>query len=100
MPVATPAGTLVDGSGTLAAGSTSQEVFGQNTGRQYLFIQNISAGTLWFDFDIDAVENQPSIRLLTNEAFEFAAGSTGAVPTASVNIIGATLGQAFVAKEA
>lgn len=93
-------GALGDGSGTITAGGTSQEVFPADTGRQYLLIQNVSAGDLWINFGIAAVVSQPSIKLAAGAAIEFSAAGTGVVPTSTINIIGATTGQAFTAKEA
>lgn len=97
--MALPGGALTDGSGTITAGGTSQEVFEQKPDRQYLLIQNVGDDDLWVNFDIDAVESQPSILLASGAALEFSAAGTGIVPTASVNIIGATTDQPFTAKE-
>lgn len=97
---ATPSGGLIDGSGTITAGATAQQVFTQNTGRQYLLIQNISTGDLWVNFGVTAVQLQPSIKLVAGASVEFSSAGTGVVPTALVSIIGATTGQAFVAKQA
>lgn len=89
-------GTFPNKSGTLAAANTSQQPVGTNLNRKYLMIQNISAGDLWVDFGFLAVIGQPSIKLKPDEKLVF----DNFVPTGSVNIIGATLGQAFVVKEA
>lgn len=97
---AIPAGPLVDGSGTIATGGTSQAVFTANAGRQYVFIQNLSVGDLWVNFGIAAVVSQPSIRIPAGGSLEFSAAGTGIVPTSTVNIIGATTSQAFTAKQA
>lgn len=99
MSHAIPGGSLVDGSGTLAAGATAEDVFAANKGRQYLLVQNNSAGDLWVNFGSDAVQTQPSIKLVSGASVEFSAAGTGVVPTARVSIIGATLGQAYTAKE-
>lgn len=93
-------GALGDGSGTITAGGTSQQVFPADTGRQYLLIQNVSDGDLWVNFGIAAVVGQPSIKLLASGSLEFSSAGTGVVPTSTVNIIGATTGKAFTAKEA
>ena len=97
---AIPSGNLVDGSGSIATGGTAQQVFAGNTGRQYLLIQNVSSGDLWVNFGTAAVASQPSIKIVANGSVEFSAGGTGVVPTGTVSIIGATLGQAFTAKQA
>lgn len=87
---------LTDGSGTLTAAGTSQQVFAQNTGRQYLLLQNVSTGDLWVNFGTPAVESQPSIKLVAGASMEFYAGF---VPSGAVHIRGAAAGQAFVAKQ-
>ena len=97
---ATIGGNLVDGSGAIATGGTSQQVFARNVGRQYLLIQNISDETMWVNFGIAAVQDQPSIRIVSGAALEFSSAGTGVVPTATVNIISATTGKKYVAKEA
>lgn len=94
------AGAFTDGSGTITTGGTSQQARPQNLGRQFLFIQNVSTADLWVNFGVAAVQNQPSIKLTPNSAVEFSLGASGLVPTASVNIVGATTGQAYVVKEA
>lgn len=94
------AGALIDGSGTITTGGTSQQVFAADTGRNYLLIQNVSNGDLWINFGVAAVINQPSIKLATGSSIEFSLAGTGVVPTDTVNIIGATTGQAFTAKAA
>lgn len=96
---ATPGGGLVDGSSTLAAGGVSQQVFAANRGRQYLIVQNQSAGNVWVNFGVAAVEGPPSIKILPDASLQLSSAGTGVVPTATVNIRGATLGQAFTAKE-
>lgn len=97
---AIPGGSLVDGSADLTAGGTSEQVFAENVSRQYLLIQNLDdTDSLWVEFGDDAVEDQPSIRLVAGAALEFSAGGTGIVPTASVHVIGPTTGQPFTAKE-
>lgn len=69
-----------------------------NPFRSYLFIQNLSQAPLYIDFDgTTAVAGQPSTMIpaggsLTASAEDFC-------PTGAISIIGATTGQAFVAKE-
>lgn len=94
------AGALIDGSGTITAGGTAQDVFDENKGRQYLLIQNVSDEDLWINFGIDAVASQPSIKIVANGSAEWSEAGTGVVPTALMSIIGATTGKAFTAKEA
>lgn len=95
---AIPSGNLIDGSLSSATGS-SEEVFAQNTGRQYLLLQNISATDFWVDFGTAAVADEPSIKIAAGDALEFSAGGTGVVPTAAVNVIG-TAAAKLVAKQA
>lgn len=97
---ATGAGNLIDGSGSVAVGGTSQQVFTANTGRQYLLVQNISAETAWINFGIAAVQDQPSIKIAAGAAIEYSSAGTGVVPTGTVNIVTATGGSKFVAKQA
>jgi hypothetical protein len=94
----TVGGTLTDRSGTVTAGGTSQELAPAVATRQYLLIQNISAGDLWINFGVAAVTTQPSIKIPPGGSGEWSKGGTGYVPVAAVNVIGATTGQAWAAK--
>lgn len=98
---ATPVGVFVDGSGTLAAGATAEDALPANGGRQYLFIQNIEASggdDLLVDFGTDAAPGTAFV-IAPGAALEFG-WHTGTVPTGRVSVYGATLGNAFVLKEA
>jgi hypothetical protein len=97
---AIPGGALVDGSAAITTGGTSEEVFPANKSRQYLLIQNQSDTAMYVNFGVAAVVTQPSIRIDAGGALEFGAGNTGVVPTVAVNIICATTGKVYVAKEA
>lgn len=91
-------GSLTDGSGTIDTGGTSQQVFAANANRVYLFIQNNSIETLWIQFGGAAVEDQPSIQLpASGDGFTM---ESNFVSTESVEIIGASAGSEFTAKEA
>lgn len=90
------AGTLTDGSGTIAVASTSQAVFAANVNRRYIILQNVSADDLWFDFDTAAVESQPSFKLIPDASFVM---ESGFVSTEALNIIGPNAGAEFIAKE-
>lgn len=94
------AGAFIDGSGSITTGGTSQQVFAANQGRQYLLIQNISAETMWVNFGTAAVQDKPSIKIAADAALEYSLEGTGVIPTATINIISATTGSKFVAKEA
>jgi hypothetical protein len=91
------AGNLTDRSGTIATGSTSQQLAASNIARKYLLVQNLdSAADLWINFTADAVQDQPSVRISPGDAF-IMEGSF--VSTQQVNVIGPTTGQKFTAKE-
>lgn len=86
---------IVDWSGTIAVGGTSQLAVASNLNRKYLFIQNVSSGDLWINFDLNATIGQPSIKLTPGEKFVM---ESSVVAISDVYIIGATLGQEYTAK--
>lgn len=88
--------SYTDGSGTIASPATSQQVFAQNASRKYLFILNLSDTDMWINFGTDAVADQPSIKLVANGGF-FA---PRVVSDQALNIICASAGKKFVAKQA
>lgn len=91
-------GNTVDWGGVVAADAISQEVMGVNLTRKYLFIQNLDdAEDLWIDFTADAVIDSPSIRLLPNDTYVMEASY---VTSEAVNVIAASNGHKFSAKEA
>lgn len=90
-------GRLTDLSGTVTTGGTSQQVAVANIDRELFFLQNLSAGDLWVNFDTAAVTQQPSIKVPPGATF---VAEQNFVPTGAIHIIGATTGQAFTAKEA
>lgn len=92
-------GTLDDRSGTITTGGAAQTIAAAKPYRRYLIVENISGGDLWANFGIPAVANQPSLRIPPGGAMEFST-LLGVIPSAYVSLIGATTGQAFVAKEA
>lgn len=89
-------GSLVDRSGTITTGGTSQQVMAANPSRRYLLIQNVSDTTMWCNFSIAAVQTQPSFILITNASFLM---ENETIATSSINCIGPTTGKAFTAKE-
>lgn len=94
--------TVTDRSGTITAGGTAQQIMAAATeydDRQYLLIQNVSSGDLWVNFGVVAVVAQPSIRLIPGSSLELSYAGNGYCPSQFVSLIGATTGQAFVAKE-
>lgn len=83
----------VDRSGTIAAANAAQSLMPANPNRRGLFVQNNSTGDLWLnELGQSAVAGQPSIRIPSGAFFETNSRS-------SVSILGATLGQAFTARE-
>lgn len=88
--------SLVDKSGTITTGGTSQTLSTAKS-RHYLFIQNQSSANLYINFTTAAVATgQPSIMIPPQGSFV----QEGLfVSSEQVNIIGATTGQAFAAKE-
>ena len=98
LPVSTTAaaGTYTDGSGAFTAGGTSQVVFAANATRAYLFICNTSDTVMYVNFGTAAVAGQPSITLIANGGFY----EPLVPPNQSVNLLCATTGKTFVAKQA
>lgn len=90
-------GALTDGSGTITTGGTSQQIFAANAARKYLLVVNVSALDLWINFGVAAVQTQPSIKITPNGSFVMEGFF---VSTETVNIIGATTGTVFTAKQA
>lgn len=87
-------GTLTNYSGT--ATTTSAAVIASNTARKYLFLQNVSGGTIWMNFGTAAVASQPSIEISPGDVFVM----DGAfISTQSVNIRSQTGSRDFVLKE-
>ncbi|MDO8614615.1 MAG: hypothetical protein Q7T33_02625 [Dehalococcoidia bacterium] len=91
------AGSQTDRSSTITTGGTSQQVMAANSSRKYLFFQNVSDTDMWINFGTAAVATQPSIyvKTLTGYVLE---GSF--VDTQALNVLCATTGKAYTAKEA
>lgn len=87
---------LVDGSGTIAAGGVSQQIFAANPDRKYLFVVNISDTAMWLNFGTAANADQPSIYLAPLTGYY----EPLVVSRQMVNIFCATTGKKFVAKQA
>lgn len=88
--------TLTDHSGTITAANTSQQIMAANPARQYLLFENISSKPMWVNFGVAAVTTQPSI-LVNGGGSLIMEGPT--VSSEVLNVICATVGVAFVAKE-
>ena len=89
-------GSLTDRSGTIAVGSTSQQLMAANASRKYLLIRNTSSAQLWINFTADAVQAQPSIPLESGESLVMEAGF---ISIEKVTIIGPSGAETFTAKE-
>ena len=92
-------GLVIDRSGTITTGGTSQVLAAANANRKYVFIQNHDpAEALWVNFGVAAIAGQPSLSIPANGgAFVM---ETLLVDTQQINVIAATTGHAFTAKEA
>jgi hypothetical protein len=88
-------GSLSDHSGTIITDSTAQQAAAANASRRFLLLQNVSTADLWFDFGVNAVLSQPSIKLAAGEKMIF----TEFVPTDFISVIGGTAAQGFTVKE-
>lgn len=88
--------TVVDRSGTIAAGGTAQQLVAASTMRAGLWVQNISAGDLWVNENGAAAASQPSLRIPPGAVYEW---PVYGVPVTAVSIFGATTAQAFSARE-
>jgi hypothetical protein len=90
-------GNLTDCSGTITEGGTSQELVAALTTRKYLLIQNLSDEVMWINFGADAEADSGSIKLAVASDPFIMQGSF--VSTQTVNIVSATTGKAYTAKE-
>ena len=88
---------LQDISGSITSANVSQVVVAANQRRNYLFIQNISTATLGINFTAAATLGQGSVQISPGGSFVMEGAY---VTTEQINIIGATIGQLFTAKEA
>jgi hypothetical protein len=89
-------GSLTDRSGTIAAGATSQQVAAAQSTRRYLIFVNCSDTTMWINFGVAAVADQPSIPVVTMGSYVFEASF---VSTQAVHVICATIGKSYTCKE-
>jgi hypothetical protein len=91
-------GAFTDISGTITAGGTAQTISAASLTRRYLLIQNVDPDEdMWVDFGVDAVEDQPSIRLAPYGSIVF---ENSFVPSQAVSVIATTTAHPFTAKEA
>ena len=99
-------GSYTNRSGSIATANTSQQLAAANGSRRRLFIQNPynaagqgigAAESLYINFTSSAVVNDgDSIEILSGASFDT---GTGPVSTELVNIVAATAGHKFIAKE-
>lgn len=93
---------IVDRSGTITTGGTSQQIAAANSTRKYLLFINISDTIMWIVFGNAAVADQPSIPIGPASAI-YDGGILEyeglVVPSTSVNLLCATTGKKFVCKE-
>lgn len=90
-------GAVTNGSGTIATGNTSQQVFAANPARTLLIIQNPANATevLYVDFGTPATA-ATAIELQPGGTVNFVSGVT---PTGTVNVSAATAGHVYKAKQ-
>lgn len=79
---------------TITTGGTAQTLFAANTARRGVVVQNQSAGDLYIGNP--AAQNQSSLKIPSGGYYETPPNFSG---TALIQIIGATAGQAFYARE-
>lgn len=89
---------MTNGSGVIATGGSSQQVFGQNDGRNYLFCQNPLDATeaLYLNFGASATIGGSSIELAPGGSISFLAAAT---PIMTVNVTAVTTGHRFICKQ-
>ena len=88
--------TVVDRSGSITAGGTSQQVMAKNTARRYLVFQNVSDTAMYVNFGGAALVDTDSVKINAGGSLTF---SDEWVPADAVHVICATTGKKFVAKE-
>lgn len=106
-----PAGTAVIGAVTMqpsvvtltdaatlsiTSGGASQQVFASNASAKIRKVQNLSTGDLYLNWNGSATIDNNSFKLLPNAEYE---SPPHAIDQRALNIIGATTGQKFAAKE-
>ena len=95
--VTTPAtGVVTNRSGSITTGGTSQQLAPANSSRKYFIVQNTSSANLAINFTNAASLTVGSIVLIPNASFVM---EQGFISTEVINVIGATTGQTFTAKE-
>lgn len=97
-PAVLLAQSIIDGSGTVTAGGTSQQVFAINTNRSYLMCQNPTTATetLFFNLSAAASTTAGSLELAPGGSVTF---GPGVAPNAAVFVTAVTTGHRFVCKQ-
>ncbi len=91
-------GSWTDNSGTIAAGDAAQTLLAANKKRRGWMVQNLHATeALYINFTIDAVEDQPSVRV--DPGIAYSESIPNAMTTEKISIIAHTTGHKFVCKE-
>jgi hypothetical protein len=85
-----------DGSSTILTSDVSQQIFSYNYDRHYLYFQNESSDDMYVDFGVPA-NSSSSFKIPASGSLTF---DSAYIPASTVNIICATSGAAFIAKEA
>lgn len=93
-----PGTTPVDGSGTVTAGTVSQQIFAANPKRLFLSVQNPITATETLFVNVGANAST------TGGSYEIAPGGTlswtgSATPTSTVTVTAATTAHRFIAKQ-
>lgn len=96
-PESVERGELLNASGTITTGGTSQQALAAGSSRKYVLVQNPNdEADLWVDFGVAAVLDQPSILLLPRSgALVF---ENGLRPTQAIHVNSATTGAKFTIK--
>jgi hypothetical protein len=89
-------GSLTDRSGSIAAAGVSQQVAAAQSTRRYLIFINASDTTMWINFGVAAVADQPSIPVLTMGSYVFEASF---VSTQALHVICASDTKSYTCKE-
>lgn len=80
-----PSITVQDASGTVTDTDVSEEILESNeSGRRYLFIQNIGEDDLWINFQDEATAGPGSIQITPGAALEYVTR----IPYQALNIVG------------
>ena len=93
-------GTTTDRSGAITTGGTSQQLMADNASRRYILIMNPSteSESLFINFTANASTSAgSSLEIIPGGRYERDASSY--VTTEAVNVVAATTGHKFVAKE-